>query len=285
MAEFVVYSYQFSPSFNDAPSLFPEERKDPKEVWENKQKYFEHIFNEDFVLKYRGAVFNHELLYNENGLIAFRIANNKHLVQEAGFKTKRLNHNPSCLVLIDNRKDVQNIYIENNEYSFSDTSVVSRILSKSFCASLKTVGLIISINQKYNAREFWQFVELAEDGIEMLRFSLQYPNLPSVRRRIDSMLSEASKEVHSKQTNIEFNAGQGETLELNQNNEKLKDLVDASAETGNSITLKIKGLRKYRKVGNSVETVEIDNLEAALTSDLLSSASQKLLEIINSFKS
>lgn len=285
MSTFVVYSYQFSPAFNSlTPSLFAEDIIDSNEVWLNKQGHFGNIFKRQLTYTYRGAKFDSELLYNENEIIVFRLANNKHIVQEAGFVPKKLEHKPSCLVLIDNRHDVQNIYIERNEYSFSEPDVVCNILTKTYNTCLQKLGLVITIQKRFKVSEFWSIVDSAENGINMVRFSVQYPNLPAVQAKINDMLSETSKEVHSKETKIEFNAGEGEKLNLSKDSERIQDLVKASAETGNDITIRINGLRKYKKVGDTTETVEIDNLEASLSSDLLSSSSQKLISLLNQFK-
>lgn len=285
MSEFVVYSYQFSPLFtNDTPSLFVEDTTNQQEVWNKKQDYFNKIFNSVLTYSYRGSKYDSELLYNENGLIVFRLANNKHIVQESGFVPKKLEHKPSCLILIDNRTDVQNIYIEKKEYSFSDTAVVAKILSKTYNICLQQWGLAFEIKKRFKVSEFWSIVETAKNGVNMVRFSIQYPNLPNVRAKIDDMLSETSKELHSKETKIEFNAGDGEVLNLSKDSDIIKNLVQASAETGNDITLRINGFRSYKRVGETTEMVEIGNLEASLSSDLLTSSSQKLMSILNKFK-
>ncbi len=285
MSTFVVYSYQFSPSFNESlPSLFNDDAMDSKEVWANKQAVFGALFSSPLTYRYRSATFDSELLYNENNLIAFKLANNKHIVQESGFVSKKLDHKPSCLILIDNRHDVQNIFIEKNEYSFSDPSVVCNILNKTYNAYLQRSGLIITIQKRFKASEFWAIVESAEKGVNMVRFSIRYPNLPAIQAKIDAMLSETSRKLRSKETKIEFNADDGGALLLSKDDEQIKDLAQASAETGNDITLKINGYRNFKKVGDTSETVEIDNLEACLSPDLLNSNSQKLLTIINQFK-
>lgn len=285
MASFVVYSYQFSPLTEERMlSLFSEDEIDSNQVWKNKQALFRDWFKKDLHFKHRQSTFDHELIYDENGLIVFKLANNKHIVQESGFVAKKLDHKPSCIVLIDNRINVQNIYIEKDDYSFSDTDVVRNILEDTFNSYLKGLRLHIEIKKRYKASEFWEIVESAESGIGMVRFCYQYPNLPDVQAKIDKVLSNASREVCSKQTQIEFNAGHGESLHLSKDNKNLNDLVEASSETGNEITFKINGISKYRKVGDTVEMVEIDNIEMSLSSDLLQTRSQKLLKIINMFK-
>lgn len=284
MSLFVVFSYQFSPLFNGQMTLPLDNYPDRETVWNQKQEVFGGIFNDNLAFNNRSSKFNHEILYNENDLIVLRLANNKHIVQESDFVTKKLQHNPSCLILIDNRADVQNMYIEQNTYSFSDVSVVCNILEATFNSYLRNAQLKLKIQQRYKPQEFWEIVDSAKKGVGMVRFTFQYPNLPKVKERIDAMLSETSKELRSKETNIEFKAGEGESLELNKDNEKIADLVRASAETGNNITLKVNGLKHFKKVGETVESVEIDNLEMSLSPDLLSTASQKIVEILNRFK-
>lgn len=284
MATFTVYSYQFRPLFEDQPSLFPEDNLSPEKVWERKQGLFKSIFGENLHFQYRSVTFSHEVIYNENELIVLRIANNKKITQESQFVTKKLDHNPSCVIIIDNRKDVQNLYIEDDPYSFSDPSVVANILEKTFNVYLEAYGLGISLNKRFKSHEFWDVVAEADNGIEMVRFSFLYPNLPRVQEKIDEMLSKTSRNVHSKKTNIEFNSGDGEALQIDKGNEDLNNLVSASSESGSVIKVKKKGSRRHTEVGSTSEMVEIEDLDAALTSDLLSSAAQKLMSILNRFK-
>lgn len=283
MALYIVYSYQFSPKFDGQRKLFSE-YDSQEEVWENKQEIFGKLFNSDLVFNYRSHRHGHEVLFKENSIILLKLANNKQIVQESSFKTRKLEHNPSCNILIDNRKNVQIIYIEKSGYAFSDTNVIAHILENTFNKYLSGYGLTISINHLYKTQEFWDIIDNAKTGVKMIRFSLQYPNLPAIRQKMGEMLAEASRSIKSKETKVEFNAGDGESLEITKDNEKVVEMVDASAASGKKITLRLNGYRAYREVGSTVEEVEIDNIEANLNSDLLESASQKILNIINKFK-
>ena len=142
MSTFVVYSYQFSPAFNSlTPSLFAEDIIDSNEVWLNKQGHFGDIFKRQLTYTYRGAKFDSELIYNENEIIVFRLANNKHIVQEAGFVPKKLEHKPSCLVLIDNRHDVQNIYTRGMSILFQSRMSFVIFLPRHIIPACKSLGL------------------------------------------------------------------------------------------------------------------------------------------------
>lgn len=283
MASFDVYTYQFAPIFGESASLFPEMYPDADTVWGNKQKVFGSIF-ESIVFRKGGKDYRHDLIFNENEIIVFRLANNKHIVQEDSFVTKKLDHHPSCIVIIDNRKDVQNVFIEQKQFSFDDTETVSKILSTTFNAYLKSYNLAVEIKKRFVPQEFWTVVEKAENGIDMVRFSFLYPNLPRVQEKIDQILSSASGRMHSKKTTIEFNSGDNEILDIQKDNEDLQNLVKASSESGSIIKIKYKGYKRYTTIGTISETVEIDNVEAALKPDLLSTAAQRFISLLNRFK-
>ena len=72
---------------------------------------------------------------------------------------------------------------------------------------------------------------------------------------------------------------------LSNDNEELNGLVDASADSGNVITLKVRGLRRYIKTGKTTKKFEIDNLEAQMQNDdLFQSGFEKIVELLNAAK-
>lgn len=283
MASFVVYTYQFAPIFGESASLFPDMYPNTETVWANKQKIFSSLF-EKITFRKGNKIYNHEIIYQENEIIVFRLANNKHIVQEASFVTKKLDHYPSCLVIIDNRKDVQNIFIEQKTYSFEDTDTVSQIMRTTFNAYLKSYNLSLDIKKRFVPQEFWTVMEKAEKGVDMLRFSFLYPNLPRVQEKIDQVLSSASGRVHSKKTTVEFNSGENEVLNVQKDNDDLVNLVNASSESGSIIKVRFNGYKRITIIGSTSEIVEIDNVEGSLKSDLLTKAAQKIVELLNRFK-
>ena len=283
MASFVVYTYQFAPLFGESASLFSDLYPNSDTVWDNKQKIFGSIFD-NIVFRKGNKEYSHDILYDENEIIVFRLANNKHIFQEDSFVTKKLDHHPSCIIIIDNRKDVQNVFIEQKPYSFEDTETVSKILRTTFNAYLKSYNLLIDINKRFIPQEFWTAIDKAEKGVDMLRFSFLYPNLPRVQEKIDQVLSSTSSRIHSKKTTIEFNSGVNEVLSVQKDNEDLQNLVTASSESGSIIKIKFKGHKRHITIGTTFESIEINDLETSLKSDLLTTAAQKIISLLNRFK-
>ena len=93
-----------------------------------------------------------------------------------------------------------------------------------------------------------------------------YPNLGRVHDSIEKLLNSESKAVNSKQTELEFHSDNSEQLELHESNTQLKGLVEASAKSGNKITIKARGIRKFIRIGETTKSFEIDDLETKIQS-------------------
>ena len=102
MAYFIIYTYQFSPVSN-LQTAFDREVIPLRERIEKKQEYLNSFFNKDSdnKFKFKNRQFKHKLLFNEGGVIIFKIANQKNTSFEEDFQKKQLTVSPSCFVIID----------------------------------------------------------------------------------------------------------------------------------------------------------------------------------------
>lgn len=285
MSKYIIYTYQFSPIRNQVHSLFDESNVDPNKSVKNKQVIFENILtNPDLRFSYNDNVYEHMILHNENHIIVLKLANNKSINIEEKFHKHKQPHYPSCTIIIDNRYDVQHIAIEDISSTFSNPDVVSKIIYSTMKRYLKKYMLHFELNRDFQKNEFWDTIKKHPEGITMVRFHFSYPNLPGVTKSIDEMISKASKATNSKATAFEFKSDQDENLEIDPNNKMLNGLVEASANSGNQITIKARGLKSHIKTGETTKSIEIDNLEVMLSTDMFSNASQKIIEIFNRIK-
>lgn len=286
MASYIIYTYQFAPIINDGANLF-QPTPDVGQRMKSKQTYLQGILldkNFKFNSK-REGIFEHQLRYNSNGVIILKLANNKQLSLEENFKKKKHNYSPSCFVIIDNRQNVQHIAIEDDSTAFSTMDVVRNIMEYSLRKALKIYGLTISIKKEYQETEFWQLLEQYPKGVSMVRFHFSYPNLPRVSESISTLISNQSKITNSKSTTFELKSSDSEQLSLSNDNEELNGLVNASADSGNVITLKVKGLRRYIKTGDTTKKFEIDDLETQMQSDdLFQSGFERIIGLLNAAK-
>ena len=288
MSKYILCTYQFSPLQKKTESNMFESNKEvltQDELMVQKQDIFGAFFRETFtpLFKKQNKKFDHKIILNENNIIVFRLANNKKLYLEESFHKQEYRYSPSCLIIIDNRKDVQRIAIEEDKVAFSDTNAVKQILLFSFKRYLNNKGLDITIQRDYEQVEFWNIIHTYKQKIEMVRFHFSYPNLPCVNKSIKEVIATTNRATNSKQSSFELKAADGEHLEINEENQEIADMAAYSAECGDIITIKAKGIRAYLKTGTTTKGFECDNLEASLSGDLFNSGFEALIEKLNKF--
>lgn len=285
MAYFIIYTYQFSPVSN--PQIaFDREYISLSERMEKKQELLNNFFNKDPEIKfrYKNKHYKHKLLFNESGVMVFKIANQKNRSFEEDFKKKQISESPSCFVIIDNRKDIQRIYIEYRSMSFSEPNIVAKIIQSTFSKYLNGFGLNIEIYKEYQESEFWNIIKMYPQGVTMLRFQLKYPNLPRVWASIQEVIKDTSKDTNSHETILQYKSDDEGCLEIDEDNEQINGLAKASANSGSIITLKARGVKAFIKTGNTEKGIEIDDLEIKLTQDLLENPIDKLITLLNKTK-
>jgi len=284
MARYIVYTYQFSPIVSKQKKLFDDSTKSLTEILSKKQETFGNLFNSELHFRGKSMEYSHRILYNQDNIIVFRLANNKCQSLEKICSIQKHQYSPSCLVIIDNRKNVQHIAIEEDVVAFQDTNTVVNILKQTFSTYLNQHRLNIEIQKEFQESEFWDLVRQHPKGINMVRFTFSYPNLPRVSSSIDKMISETSKMTNSQQTVFEFNSAPENRLTLEKRNRKLAGLAKASADSGNVITIRAKGCRRHIQTGHTSKSLEIDNLEILLQGDLIENATTKLIKELNKIK-
>lgn len=278
MSYFIIYTYQFSP-VTISQTAFDREVIPLSERMEKKQEYLDGFFRKESskIFKLRNKHYKHKLLFNESGIIIFKIANQKNTSFEEDFQKKQISVSPSCYVIIDNRKDIQRIYIEQKSTAFAEPNIVAKIVESTFCKYLSGYGLNIEVNKEYQESEFWNIVNKYPNNVTMVRFQLKYPNLPRVWSSIQEVIKVTSVDTNSHETTLQYKSDDDGFLELNNENEQLSGLAKASADSGSAITLKARGLRAYIKTGNTEKGIEIKDLELKLTQDLLESPLEKII--------
>ena len=284
MSKYILYTYQFSPIKNRQSDFMVTSYSD-KELMEHKQEFFSSVIECKGELYCRqNKKFAHKILFNSGGIMVFRIANSKSLFLEQNFHKSEMFNSPSCLVIIDNRYNIQRIAIEEDKKAFTDTDVVKNILLTTYKKVLAKYGLDIIIQREYQASEFWNIVKENPYNITLVRFEFSYPNLPRLQNTIRKILRDSSENTNSKLTTIEYKAAKGESLDISENDDNMHDLSRASADGGDVIKIKLKNARSMIQTGNTTKSVEFEQLELAITNDLFDKAFENLVTLLNQFK-
>lgn len=285
MAKYILYRYQFSPIQSNVQSMFPVEVENmsDEELMQKKQVLFASIFDVNVELKFKkgNKLYNHKMLFCQGGFLVFKIANDKSVNLEENFTKCKHEYSPSCNVIIDNRKDIQIIAVEEKKTVFKSTDMVSSILQDTFSKKLQSYRLSIDIRRIYDVTDFWTIVEGNRDSIEKVRFRFSYPNLPALNRNVKEAIAEVAKSTESGNSEFTLEAQKGCSLNVSEEDSNLSSLVQMSADGGEEIKIKIKKLAAWQKVGDSSKSIEIEDLDATLSNGLFEKALDKLSGCFN----
>lgn len=137
MSKFQIYTYMFHPVMENQIEIPFEdfEQIDVQDSINRKQEILSGILDE-FAndskqdrkpFSFNGDDYSQRTYIHRDGITVMRIANNKKMKIEQDFNIVELENHPSCLVIIDNRKDRQVIAIERNK-AFNRTEIVGTII-------------------------------------------------------------------------------------------------------------------------------------------------------------
>lgn len=261
MAKFIVYTYQFGPIVPDKQMLpfEPETPIDADALMARKGEIFEQIFA-DFkrVRIFEGKESEPKMLpiegVNNKQFILFHLGDPKQIALEEISEEGKFVHSsapsvPHCLIIIDNRKDVQRIYIEKKRAAFNaNTDSIAKILERSFNCQLRKEHLYMKINHEYSSTAFWNFIQSRPHGIKSIIFKIPYPNLARVSDTVQELLK-VNKSVNCDAI-LKLEAAKESILSgVTPDNPYINGLVEASSQSGAIISVKGAGDRGYTKCG------------------------------------
>lgn len=277
MAKFQIYQYMFRPVMENQMGLPLEEFQavNVQESLDKKQELLESVLN-DFACEkdeqkkyyqFDGEFFRYRSFINQGDIYVMRIANNKKTKLEADFNVSELDNHPSCLVIIDNRKDRQIVAIERNA-AFSKNSMVADILQNTFRLKLLSRRLTLDIAGKFHTAEFWQVRNASMElkGIEYVDFPFAYPNLPAISDLVGEYFTDLAKRTNSEPT-LHLQGQNHESVNLDPEDIWVLKAIKACAASGKPILMKPKG-SQVRKIG--VESPVIEEIADVAVKDLSS---------------
>ena len=142
MVKFATYFFRYSQA-----DLFP-----PRE-WENRQQHLAALFEKDDSILFGDGlpsdeqtkegipyakVYNHRVyhLKSNRNIIVMQFANSIDIPVESKFEQKVVKDEPSLFVIIDNRKDLRTVAIQNRRKAFSAPQRVAQIMADKITSTL-----------------------------------------------------------------------------------------------------------------------------------------------------
>lgn len=254
MAKFQIYTYMFRPVMERQLDIPFEEfqRIDVKDSLDRKQDLTGEVLDDNKELKFEfnGIEYAHKMYIGRNGVYVFRIANSGHKPAkvETDFKVVKQENHPSCLVIIDNRKNRQIIAIEQNS-AFGKEPSLAVILQTALRKALQGYRLTLDVKPKFHTSEFWQVVNtsMTLKGIDFVSFHFAYPNLPAISDMVGDYMNNIARQTNSEPT-LHLKGQNKESVRLCREDLWLLSAIKACAASGRPILIKPKG-SELRKIG------------------------------------
>lgn len=205
----------------------------------HKQELFEaELKDKDkLVFKCKNVVYQHKILMIKDHIIILRIANNRKMSRENDFQVEMLDNRPSCLVVIDNRHNRQQIAIQKNR-AFSMQSRVAEIMQWTFCEMMKKHRLKVNINARYDMNEFWSIVDKNPVGVKYLKFLFTPKNLPWLAGSVKKFFNEMGDNFQADPV-LELKSRDKVPLSIRKDDEMLDEMLGNSADSGMPIKMKM----------------------------------------------
>lgn len=289
MAKFIIYTYQFSPLL----TLF-DTVEESTAAMERKNELFEELFTDFKSLRITQGEGSAKRTYplegvNNKQFILFHIGDPKrvplHKIVDGKFVDTSDTTSPHCMVLIDNRKDVQRIYIEKKMSAFrGKTDRIAKILQENFNVLLAEKHLRLDIGNEYREQVFWNYISMHAKEIQSIEFFIPYPNLPRVSEYVEEVLNEMQVDYNCS-LNVRMNApGNGRMSLPDQSDKRMRYFVTADARSGVPIKVKRYGERGFSECGKNVyQSMDLpDNVSQLKEDDFNSSQREATIkDLIN----
>lgn len=240
------------------------------------------VFKDD-----KDGVYSHRFYLRRQGIYALRIANNRKVKVESDFNVVEIDNHPSCLVLIDNRKDRQVVAVERNAAFGKKADVVVSVIRTTLCRRLAAWRLGVNVEGKYRTAVFWREVEDAmkfKGGVEYVKFPFPYPNLPDITDLVGDYFRDWALRTNS--APLLQLIGQNGGVHLSQEDMYIVNALAACAASGRPVVIKPKGGAE-RKIGTECPVIE-EISDALLVDlgkpDLFDSKMQVAVDFLNKVK-
>ncbi len=213
-------------------------------------------------LKTKSGEIKSAIEYQSDDLILYKFAPKKHVIVETKeFKDEKIEDWPSFHVFFWNQPDKQIIAIEERRKAFQKTKTVNNIIMDNINNILKNKNLIIFSEPIFNKKDFWSIINSHKHHILNIKFDLITPNMANIANVLSQDLKNLAKTTNTATTTLKLDANKDTTLDIDDSNEYVDDIVSYASNGGGNISIKIKGFKRRVHTSENITTIEIDELK------------------------
>jgi hypothetical protein len=262
LINFRIYRFHLLPLSADETqiSMFPKKIMNTIELKEKKNAFFNSILNS--LVESKNNVNPIRLHHHEDEFFVFKIAQKKTARITQDFKNQTVNNEPYSYIIINNDNTVQKIAISENSEAFSNTDVIKNILTKVFRKELEQFQLNIIIEQLFDSKSFWEYVDKYKNELTYINFQYIKPNLAAISKSLPEDFKKFAENVNSHESHLTIKAPEKGILEnISKKNPVVNGLVEYSSDGGGNINLKVKKIRKHLNTADKPVIQQIYELE------------------------
>jgi len=257
MQTFDLYRYQLLPNSQSQYSLF-DKKLTADEIRQNKNIFFNDALKNIPQFHTVKSQVKHKSVFHQDNWFVLKIGSHKSINRDTEeFSIEKIETWPNVTVIVNNNSEKQIIAISRNKKAFPKTRSVVNLLGAALNHSLNAQGLSIEISEIFEKNNFWQLIQKYEKRITKIRFEMIAPNMANISKVLTLDLKQLNRDSNCHKANIEIEAPNNASLEVNESNPLINSCVAYAAEGGGEVSLKIIGLKKQIKTSESIRTVEI----------------------------
>ena len=198
-------------------------------------------------------------MYTRDNMTYFKLGiKRKAKIYKPDFSEEFIENYPNVIIAFNNHPDTQLVAIQNNKAAFGNCLTASHIIQKSIDRWAKNSNLNFFIEPQFDSREFWNLVRQHAGQITQVTFDLVTPNLAKISKNLKVDLKELYNDTNTQRTKVELNAEPESHLDIKEDSEIIRSIVDYGAEGGGNISMRVAGLRKKLHTAQSPKDFNVD---------------------------
>ncbi|SDT87619.1 hypothetical protein [Desulfobacula phenolica] len=245
----------------------------------NKNKFLGTILADFPEIKHKKLSTRQKIIYEKHDWHILKIGAKKKIENnKPDFDKESLDDWPHVTVIINNHPEIQTIAISINRKAFSSTQVVANLIKDAIQDQLYKYDFVMHVDAKFQKNKFWELINEYKEEIIALKFELISSDMTETSKILSLDLGKINKLTNSHKINLELNSFNGNALDINQENDNIRSLVDYAAEGGGDISIKISGLQRRKRASKFITSVKFD--ETSLdnpTNEILESLTKILI--------
>jgi len=259
---FNLYRFQIIPKNRHFQGNLFDDINTVEDLINKKNEIFFRIIKNLGQLKIKSRVLKTSIVFQSSDTIVYKFAPKKHIIVETkDFKDEKVEDWPSFHIMFWNQADKQLLAIEERTKAFQKTTTVNNILIDYINEKLEEKNLTMFSEPIFQKKDFWNIIYEYKTKILDIKFDLITPNMSNIAHVLSEDLKNLAKDTNTQKTSLHLFANKNTTLDIDESNSYVDDVASYASQGGGNISIKIKGIKRRKHTADSIETLEIDDVE------------------------